>query len=324
MATQQQQQQQQQEQIMIPVIDMSQPDERVSSDLYAALTTTGFATLIHHGISKSLRERVFDSSKAFFSLSMEEKQKCGYQGHRSNRGYIGIGKECHESALAADVKETYDLHVDECSGETQPWPTPSTGPMEQFQRDMVEYFDAMDQLHLTIMRLIEIGLGLPQNYLVERCNERHENLRLLHYPAMQVQQDTGNDKLRSRGAVHTDYGTITLLIQDDVGGLRVKCRDDTWVNVHPVPDAVVVNVGDMLQRWTNGVLVANEHQVVEVSTSSTYIPDRYSIAFFCNANKGTTIECLDVCVSDDRPPKYDAVNAHDYLTSRLAQTIEHA
>jgi isopenicillin N synthase-like dioxygenase len=307
----------------IPVIDMSQPDDMVSVELNAALTTTGFATLIHHGISKSLRERAFGASKGFFSLPAEEKQKCAYQGHQSNRGYIGIGKEFHESAMSPDFKETYDLNVDESSEFSQPWPTP-TGLLQTFQQDLVEYFDAMDKLHLAIMRLIAMGLGLPEDYLVEHCNERHENLRLLHYPEIEVNEKTDNDTPRPRGAIHTDYGTITLLMQDEVGGLRVKCRDDTWVNVHPVSDAVVVNVGDMLQRWTNGILVANEHQVVEVSTSGTTIPERYSIAFFCNANKGTTIECLEVCVSDDRPAQYDKVNAHDYLTMRLAQTIEHA
>ncbi|CAB9509991.1 oxoglutarate-Fe(II) type oxidoreductase [Seminavis robusta] len=308
----------------IPQIDMSKDEESVVAELYAALTTTGFATLTGHGISKELREKAFAASKAFFLLPTEEKLKCAYQGHRSNRGYIGIGKETHETSASSDYKETFDINVDESSGFSQPWPSSTgSGPLETFQQNLIAYFDAMDKLHLTVMRLISIGLGLPPNYLCDRCNERHENLRLLHYPHMPVSNSPSKEP-RSRGAIHSDFGTITLLNQDGVGGLRVQCRNDTWVFVEPVDDAVVVNVGDMLQRWTNGILKATLHQVVEVPSKNgeTYIPERYSIAFFCNANKDTLLECLPPCVSEDRPAQYEPVNAHDYLTMRLSATID--
>jgi isopenicillin N synthase-like dioxygenase len=219
---------------------------------------------------------------------------------------------------------------------------------------MMTYFAEFDALHLRIMKHLAIAFKMEtDDYFVERCNEKHENLRLLHYPAVpkdpnaNVNANSDNDAdadadadadLIQRGNIHTDFGTITLLVQDGVGGLRAQRLDGTWLSVPPIKDSIVVNIGDMFQRWSNDLLRATPHQVVESrpddtdtdtdtdtavasQQQTTMIPERYSIAFFCNANKSVLLECLEQCVSEENPAKYPVVNAHDYLTMRLSQTI---
>lgn len=299
----------------IPVIDME--SDSAGDELLKALSSIGFATLTNHGIPQSVIDRAFASSKAFFSLSLEQKLKLGYEGHASNRGYIPMG--CEAFTDSPDKKETFDIGNDDEEGFKNKWPTDEL--TEPFQETMLTYFEQFDALHLHIMKLLAIALKIPEeNYFVDRCNERHENLRLLHYPAVA----TKNEGLVQRGAVHTDFGTITLLTQDSIGGLRAQRLDGTWVTVPPVPGSIVVNVGDMLQRWSNDLLRATPHQVVELLNScqdAEFVPERYSIAFFCNANKHVLLECLEQCVSADKPARYLAVNAHNYLTMRLSQTI---
>lgn len=313
----------------IPQIDLTQDDEAVAAELRSALTTIGFASLTNHGM-EAMIPKAFSASKAFFSLPLEDKMKVAYQGHESNRGYIACGSEKYESGNEADRKETYDLNPDETDYQ-QPWPSSEVAgdSLKSFQEVLTDYFNQMDQLHLRIMRLIAVGLNISPEFLLERCNEKHENLRLLHYPETPLpKKDIGEREPIVRGNVHTDFGTITLLTQDGLGGLRVKRLDGAWIYVPPVENAVVVNVGDMLQRWTNDVLKANPHQVVEPrdlsNKDSTTIPERYSIAFFCNANKETMLECFEQCVSEDKPAKYPPVKAFDYITMRLSQTINAA
>ena len=151
-------------------------------------------------------------------------------------------------------------------------------------------------------------------------------MRLLHYPECDREAIAKGQK---RGGIHTDYGTITLVAQNGVGGLVAQKINGDWVNVPPIPGGIAVNVGEMLQRWSNDILRATPHQILDedplhkerATTQSDRVPERYSIAFFCNANKDTSLECLPVCHSAERPPRYEPVNAHEYITMRLASTI---
>lgn len=303
----------------IPVIDMSASDETIAEELLRAFQTIGFATLVHHGVESSTMEHAFEQSHEFFHLSTPQKLQYKFQGYKSNRGYIGIGCETHENPKP-DYKETFDIG-NEADGEYEnKWPL-----SDKFKSTMLTYFDSFDALHLRIMKLLAVGMKLEDvDYFVSKCNERHENMRLLHYPSIPrpPQQDGNKEDPIVRGAVHTDFGTITLLCQDGVGGLRAQKLDGNWVNVPPVNNSVVVNVGDMLQRWSNDTLRATPHQVVELpSNDGDVIPERYSIAFFCNANKEVMLDCLQQCNTEASPPKYSPIKAHDYLTRRLSETI---
>lgn len=308
----------------IPIIDM-EVSATAGDDILRAFSSIGFATLTNHGIPQSVMARAFEASKRFFSLPLDQKLKRSYEGHESNRGYIPMGCEAF-TLESPEKKETFDIGNEEEVGFHNKWPTDEL--TVSFKEVMLEYFERFDALHLRIMKLLAVAWNMPdENFFVDRCNEKHANLRLLHYPS--VVRTRGG--FVQRGAVHTDFGTLTLLTQDSVGGLRAQRVDGTWVTVPPIPGSIVINVGDMFQRWSNNVLRATPHQVVELPTSpndgrgsDTHgepIPERYSIAFFCNANKDVLLECLDQCVSEENPARYPAVNAHDYLTMRLSQTI---
>jgi isopenicillin N synthase-like dioxygenase len=326
--------------------------ESVAQALVEALTTVGFVILTNHGISAdlateekdaSITQQAFVLAKAFFALPTEEKMQCAYQSNAANRGYIAMGLEKFDG-VASDRKETFDIGYEypvENTHEYQNrWPTDrsTSEPFDPvaFRQVMMEYFHQYEQLHLRILQAIARGMGLPHSYFDAFCNGHHHNLRLLHYPSYERSKSSRNDDTSSqRGGIHTDYGTLTLLSQDTVSGLVAQTRDGSWHPVPLIPDAIVVNVGEMLQRWSNDVLRATPHQVLEpfypnstggevdsdIDDGITVVPERFSIAFFCNANKETMLECLPVCQGPDRPPKYEPINAFEYLTARLASTI---
>jgi isopenicillin N synthase-like dioxygenase len=313
---------------MIPVIDLSQPEDVVVSELLQALTTIGFATLINHGVPSDTMDRAWTASQQFFALSEPQKLQYKYQGQESNRGYIPFQFETHGSGVAPDLKETFDIGKENDPVFQNVWPAELNDDatnINPFRTDLLKYFETMDQLHLRILKWIGMGLQLEDvNFLVDRCNDQHENLRLLHYPSVVIENED-----MVRGNIHSDYGTITLLLQDQVGGLKVQTVDGKWIPVPPVPGAIVLNVGDMLMRWSNNVLKATLHQVVAppksatndgTMTTTTMASERYSMAFFCNANKDAMIECLPPCCQT-KPALYPPINSHVYLTQRLKDTV---
>lgn len=225
----------------IPVIDLSQEDDTIVKELMTAFTTIGFATLINHGVAKELRTNTFAASKSFFQLPLAQKLQYQYVDQESNRGYIRCGSEHHDDHLVEgksaemDCKETVDMGYDLEPGYKNQWPSElSEG---SYKNVLLDYFETMDALQLRLMKYVAVGLGVDPSYLVERCDKHHENLRLLHYPATHASGIRGN--------AHTDFGTITLLVQDQVGGLKVQRTDGTWIDVEPTENSIIVNVGDV-------------------------------------------------------------------------------
>jgi isopenicillin N synthase-like dioxygenase len=244
----------------IPVVDLAPRGENeagndaiiIARELVAAFRQIGFATLVNHGVAAETVQKGFAASKHFFALPLDTKMQYKYQSHTSNRGYIAMGSEKFESVTMPDRKETYDIGREGEVGFQTPW------PMELqpagFKDDLLRYFADFNALNLRLMKLLAIGLGLDDdNFFVDRCNEQHCNLRLLHYPELQretittMDETTTTDTTIVRGAIHTDYGSITLLSQDDIGGLRAQRLDGTWISVQPVEGSIIVNVGDMLE-----------------------------------------------------------------------------
>jgi len=302
----------------LPVVDLSTPDEQqVAAELVNAFKTIGFATLTNHGVDSAVIDSAFAASKSFFDLSVETKMRYKYQGHLSNRGYIPYEAENHfAETVKPDKKETYDIGTQSEKDFETPWPNEL--PSSEFKDILLRYYDEFNGVYLRLCRLLAMGLGMKDSdFFSRRSDEQHCNLRLLHYP--QVEKDPDDTETIVRGARHTDFGTLTLLTQDGTGGLRVQRADGSWIFVPPVPGSIIVNVGDMLQRWTNDVLPSTPHQVVNLSNHADTIPERYSIAFFCNANKDVMLECLEEVSKE--PAKYSPINALQYLTQRLTETI---
>ena len=200
------------QELSIPTIDLSaEKDEtNLAKELVGTFKTLGFATLINHGVDASTIRKGFAASQSFFGMPLETKQKYKYVSHEANRGYIQPGSENHgTTGIADDQKETFDIGKEGEEGYTTPWPQElaHTG----FKEDLLQYFQEFNQLNLRLMKLIAIGLDLPdRDYLVTRCDGEHCNLRLLHY--LEVARTEMGTTIQ-RGARHTDYGSITLLCQ---------------------------------------------------------------------------------------------------------------
>ena len=324
----------------IPIIDFSpwtaggteEEKTRVSNAIFQAFSNIGFIIVVNHGIRGdadddkgiSVTAKAFEASQEFFALDKETKLKCAYLSNESNRGYIAMGQEKLD-AILPDIKETFDIGFEGELEYKNRW-LEGTEICDGFKNAMLEYFEEYDRLHLQILRALARGMGLENDdYFTPLCNGNHQNLRLLHYP--ECDRAAIHKSGQKRGGVHTDYGTLTLLSQQDVSGLVAQRLDGTWVSVPPIPGGVVVNVGEMLQRWSNDILRATPHQVLDDDPldpdkeKSDRVPERYSIAFFCNANKDTSLECLPICQGPDRPPKYEPMNAFEYITMRLNSTI---
>jgi isopenicillin N synthase-like dioxygenase len=312
----------------IPVVDFAPflqgtGMESVSSQMVHAFKNVGFVYIKNHGIPQNVVDFQFAQSKAFFDLPQEEKDKLAWVSPEANRGYVQQGRERvslfeekdQVEALreaAPDVKESFEIGKEPSPLYQNNWPA----SMPQFARHQMDFFERCHQLHLSVLNSIGLGLGLPHHFFQRYCDAKDHNLRLLHYPEVKKSQNL------NRAGAHTDYGSITLLFQDDKGGLQVQDSTGEYVPAPPIPGTIVINAGDLLARWSNDIIRSTKHRVVAPPFNPTngVYPARYSIAFFCNPNWDARIACLDGCWSDSQPKKYEPVVTHDYLVSRLSAT----
>ncbi|KAH6678479.1 2og-Fe oxygenase family protein [Halenospora varia] len=247
-----------------------------------ACITTGFFQIIGHGIPRELQDEVFKGSAEFFKLGMEEKKKLDKSESvgASNRGYELIGNQGLQEGTLPDLKEGFyigqeipasDPRVQASAFLMGPnlWPSPSLLPEPLFRQPMEKYYQAMYSLSLTIMDVLAATLPYGPKVFQEFCsNDAVASIRLLHYPP-----DTSNDERQLGAGAHTDFGAITLLLQDETGDYK---------------DAYVVNVGDMLEMWTSGRYKSGLHRVVNRGGK-----DRYSVPFFFDGNVECVLNPLD-------------------------------
>ena len=286
---------------MIPVIDFKGPN--VLDKIKEAYTTVGFAVFTNCLTSheQDSMEAWSEKMKEFFNLSLEKKMQYAYEGTESNIGYTMLLKENVDPTAPKDMKESFNYN----DKRTTNWPT----EIKDFKPAALESIDIADRLTLNILEHFDTIMK-SRNVLVDAHKENYSTTRFIHYPA--YKGDIEPNQLRI--GEHSDYGTITLLWQiNDVPGLEVQDLDGQW---HPVPyekDGVVVNIGDLMQRWTNDYFVSTKHRVVN---SHIHLP-RYSMPHFVDPKHGTI-----VCNIHDTPTKYRPVFSHEYLEFRLEQTYK--
>lgn len=285
---------------MIPVIDFE--SETVLEEIREAYTTVGFAVFTN---TLSTYDNVvmgiwFEDMKKFFQLPLDKKKKYAYQPE-TNLGYSIMGAENVDPDAPSDMKESFNYNNTRMNESL--WPS----EIEEFNTMALESIRIADNLTLRILEKFDTILGCGTT-LVDAHKEPYNTTRIIHYPAY-----TGElERDQMRIGEHSDYGTITLLWQiNDVPGLEVQDLNGKW---HPVPyakDGVVVNIGDLLQRWTNDYFKSTKHRVVN---SHIHIP-RYSMPHFVDPAPGTMVKCLL-----DEEPKYDPIESKEYLMWRLAQS----
>jgi isopenicillin N synthase-like dioxygenase len=308
----------------IPVIDIapllaSTPAQAraVAAELGRACREVGFFYISGHGIPPELRARVFDTSRAFFSSPSSIKEAAAFSGPSGNRGYIKLGGEALDPTKPSDIKEAFNIGLELPPDDPElmagaRFRAPNLWPdLTGFRETMLEYFNRVWRLGCDLHRGFALDLGLEPGFFESRLDRPIATLRLLHYPPV-----TGAVSEGQLGAgIHTDYGNVTLLATDAVGGLMVQERSGRWLDAPVIPNTFVCNIGDCLMRWSNDVYVSTPHKVVSPPGA-----DRYSVAFFLDPNPDAIVDCLPGCVGPDRPAKYGPITGGDFLLSRLAPT----
>ena len=300
----------------------------VAETIDRACRELGFLLVTGHGVRDTTKAALLAAMRDFFSLPTIEKERIAIGRSVHHRGYVGMEAESLEGALAdggdisayraGDLKETIDSgiehgpdHPDVRAG------TPLHGPnqlpdLPGFRVAWQNYFDEVNEAHLRVQRGLALALGLEPTFFEDLDGETMLHLRMLHYPP----SDRVTPAPGQLGCgTHTDYGTVTLLADDGVGGLQVQQRSGEWIDV-VVPDGhLVVNLGDLMAIWTNDRYVSNPHRVVNPIGR-----DRYSIPLFVTPPFHARIECLPTCRSDDDPAHHEPLTAGPYLLSRFDGT----
>lgn len=305
----------------LPVVTLAVgPDaDRQNADAVGkAARETGFFLVAGHGVPQTLIDEVFSESARFFALSDAEKDQQSIRRSPHNRGYVAMEGESLDPTRPADLKEAFNIGLDLAPDDPrvlagEPFRGVNLWPdLAGWRNTMLTYFDAVWALGRTLHRAAAIDLGLDALFFEDKLDQPMATLRLLHYPQQPPTVASG----QMGAGTHTDYGDLTLLLTDDVGGLEVQARDGGWIQVPPMPGTFVCNIGDCLMRWTNDVYVSTPHRVINRGA------DRYSVAFFLDPNPDSTVACLPTCVSDDRPARYPPISGADYLMQRLARTYD--
>ncbi|KAJ7094522.1 hypothetical protein B0H15DRAFT_829890 [Mycena belliarum] len=321
----------------IPLIDFSRfrneagADKiKVANEIVSAFKESGFIYLSGHGIPDPTIQKAFTKSAEFFRMPTDAKDKLAWEDPRSNRGYVRIGRERVTQATdaaeiaalrekAPDYKETMEIGRDWDSVWKNRWPQEADAP--EFKHTMLGFFQLCHELHVQVMRSIAIGLGLEESFFDAKIQDQCHNLRLLSYPPMK--RALLDNEGQARAGSHSDYGTLTLLFQDSVGGLEAQNpHTGVFVPATPIPGTIVINVGDLLARWSNDVLRSTLHRVVApaakpLNAQEVITPARQSIAFFCNPNFSAEIACLPNCGSE---AKYQPISTEAYIVGRLTST----
>ncbi|KAM3430182.1 hypothetical protein NHJ13734_007849 [Beauveria thailandica] len=323
--------------LVIPLIDFSlflhgSPAERAATAraVLHGFQTAGFVYLARHAIPPAAVAAVFARSAAFFAQPAADKDALRLTDAAANRGYLCQGREklvISEAAAAAegaaDLKESFEIGREPHERFRNHWP--ARGKVDGFREEMMAFFETCQELHVQVMRAVAMGLGLDETHFDGFVDCADNTLRLLHYP--QVKANVFKDKVgQLRAGEHTDYGSVTLLFQDDRGGLQVRSPSGKFVDATPMPDTIVVNAGDLLARWSNDTIKSTIHRVVEPphdnasDDDDVVYPPRYSVAYFCNPNADKLIEAMPGTYADEADKKYEGITSGDYLFQRLAAT----
>ncbi len=310
----------------LPIIDISplyQNDraawKRVADQIDEACCTWGFFYIKGHPIAESRIEELLAAGQSFFKLPLEEKLKIDITKSVSHTGYGAIAAEQLDPSQPGDHKETFDMsfhlpadHPDVVAG--KPLRGPNRHPdLPGWQELWEQHYQDMHDLGLTLLKAIAIALGTDEDFFAKRFAEPISALRMIHYPPREGAANA------SKGAgEHTDYGCVTLLYQDPVGGLQVRNLEGEWLDAPFIPGSFVVNIGDMMARWSNDRYKSTPHRVVSPEGK-----DRYSIPFFAEPNPNTVIDCLPGCFDESNPLKYETTTCIDYMLWRFSETYSH-
>lgn len=286
---------------------------RFVADLGRAFNQIGFVAIKNHGLTDDLTHRLYESAQAFFSAPDSVKQQYEHPELNGQRGYIGRGKETAKGFKVADLKEFYHIGQPEAVGDMPANVLPAEYP--EFSEATLNAYRTLENAGKQLLRAIALYLELPERYFDDKVANGDSILRALHY--FPLDPDTTPDGA-VRAAAHGDINLITLLMGASADGLEVLRRDGKWIGITALPDQVVVNVGDMLDRLTNHKLKSTIHQVVNPPREKMN-QSRYSIPFFMHPRGDMDLTSLPSCIDAGHPKLYVDMTAGEFLDERLRE-----
>jgi isopenicillin N synthase-like dioxygenase len=304
-------------QAAIPVLSLADAPDRLARDLGGSFREHGFAMVRDHGLDTGLIEQGWRLSREFFALPEAEKHRYFIAGGGGARGYTPFGTEIAKDALVHDLKEFWhvgrDLAPDHPLRDSMPpniWPDRPEGFRDVFTRLYAEF----DRVGALLLERIAVNLGLPENWFDAAACDGNSVLRLAHYPPL-----SGDPKGALRAGPHEDINLITLLLGAEEAGLELLGKDGAWHAVNPPEGALVVNIGDMLQRLTNHRLPSTTHRVRNPEGERAR-HSRYSMPFFVHLRSDFMIRTLPGCIDAQHPDRYpQPVTADGFLQERLRE-----
>ncbi|MEP2618234.1 MAG: 2-oxoglutarate and iron-dependent oxygenase domain-containing protein [Marinomonas sp.] len=310
----------------LPIIDLSGYQEATQTQkqeltlkIGQACREFGFFYITGHGIDETLQNQLFHESTKLFNLPLESKLKVNKQLSKANRGYEPLRNQTLEAGAPPDLKEGFYIgfdHEDDHPlvkakkfnfGKNQ-WPE----DLPQLKTTATDYLHAMTSLCEELMSLMALSLNLPDDYFNDFCKDPLVTLRLLHYPPQPVD---AQENEKGCGA-HTDFGGLTLLLQDNNGGLQVwSHKTKNWIDAPPIKGSFVVNIGDMIARWTNDQYRSTLHRVINRSGK-----ERYSIPFFFSGFSDHEVKCIPTCLAENEQPKYAPTTVEQHMIEMYQRT----
>lgn len=316
--------------LVIPTIDIARDPAVVGHEIDETLRTVGFFQITGHGVPSDVADACWDASTAFFDLPQEAKAEVervpgglyGYFPMRSEALAKSRGMD-----TPGDLKESFNI------GPVRP---PAHEPVDDDERALFSanrwpsalprlrpaweaYFTAMEGLSQRLMSIFALGLDLPADYFASRIDASPGALRAIDYPEQALPPEEG----QLRAGAHSDYGTLTILRQQvGRGGLQVRDEaSGSWVDVPAVEGAFVINIGDLMARWTNDRWTSTLHRVVNPDAGEAVSSRRQSMPFFHNANYSAVIEAIPTCIPPGEQPKYEPVLAGPHLAGKARRSV---
>ena len=320
----------------IPVLDLQRfesadPDEVAGAarELDAICREIGFLVIRNHGVAETAQTALYDAARGFFDLPLESKMTVRRPHHDQNRGYIPYGEETlarmHGGDTPPDFKEVlaigpFDRPDDRYHSQELSYPNfapnlwPSAPP--SLRPAMKCYFLALEELSRRLARCFALALGLPPDWFADKLDRHASQLRLLHYPAPARDLEPG----QLRCGVHTDLGMMTILRNEAAaGGLQVRPRGSDWIDAPAIDNTFVVNIGDLLMRWTNDRWVSTPHRVTVPEAEARSRSRRLSFGYFTRPNYDAPIACIRTCTDAAHPSRYEPTTVKVYNDARFAR-----
>lgn len=281
-----------------------------------AYENIGFVAIKGHFLNDALSANLYKQVQAFFNLDETTKLKYEIEGLAGQRGYTSFGKEHAKGSSAGDLKEFWHFgqYVEDNDPVKEEYPNNVTvEELPEFNAVGKETYQNLEKTGKYMLRAIALHLGLEETYFDSKIHNGNSILRPIHYPPI-----TSEPKNAVRAGQHEDINLITLLMGASADGLQVLNKQGEWISVTALPEQLVVNVGDMLQRLTNGKLKSTTHRVVNPPREK-WGTSRFSIPFFLHPRSDMRLDCLESCIDTKHPKQFEDCSAGEYLDERLRE-----